>query len=353
MIFDSLNNACLEIILSLTVLAYIQCICSTRSDWTHNRLSRMDNNTGNFTSVMDNNTGNPISILKEESSIQTVLSVIFAVVIVLGIIGNTCTILVIKFKKDFQNATFTTISLLAFVDVVALCVRGILVVNFFLHYNWITDPVLFRVVFIVTFLTYACSCGNVVILARLRYKLLAFPIEGMKITSRNMIYQCLAVWIISIIIAVPYGFHMFLSLKMQGTRFTGIIETIVGILMLICTIVPIIVFHVIKIQKLKDNITRRRNTIRRMTKMIAVVCLVQIITVTQASVAIGYLTFADYSPTSDTVRSITQLLVILGHAINPVLFFYFNSCKRILMIFLPRKIVKAHSTISNIEERRI
>ena len=228
MIFDSLNNACLEIILSLSVFAYIQCICSTRSNWTHNRLSRMDNNTGNFTSIMDNNTenfasiwnnntgnftsvmdnnntGSLTSILKEESSVQTALSVIFAVVIVLGIIGNTCTILVIKFKKDFQNATFTTISLLAFVDVVALCVRGILVVNFFLHYNWITDPVLFRVVYIVTFLTYACSCGHVVILARLRYKLLAFPIEGMKITSRNMIYQCLAVWIISIIdLELPY-----------------------------------------------------------------------------------------------------------------------------------------------------
>ena len=136
---------------------------------------------------------------------------------------------------------------------------------------------------------------------------------------------------------------------MQGTRFTGIIETTVGILMLICTIVPIIVFHVLKIQKLKDNITRRRNTIRRMTKMIAVVCLVQIITVVQASVAIGYLTFADYSPTSDTVRSITQLLVILGHAINPVLFFYFNSCKRILITFLPRK--KRQSTQEHFKYR--
>ena len=306
---------------------------------THNKLSRMDNNTGNFT-----------SILKEESSILTALSVTFVVVIVLGIIGNTCTILPIKFKKDFQNATFTTISLLAFVDVVALCVRGIIVVNVFSRYKLISDFSLFRVVYIVTFLTFVCSCGHVVILARLRYKLLAFPIEGMIITSRNMIYQCFAVWIISIIIAVPYGFHMFLY---QDEQFAGIIETIVGILVLICTIVPIIVFHLLKIQKLKENITRRRSTIRRMTKMIAVVCIVQIITVTQASVAIVYLTFADYSATSNFVKYITQLLVILSHVANSILFFYFNSCKRIVMIFLPRTKVKAHKNISNIEERRI
>ena len=85
--------------------------------------------------------------------------------------------------------------------------------------------------------------------------------------------------------------------------------------------------------------------------MIAVVCLVQIITVVQASVAIGYLTFADYSPTSDTVRSITQLLVILGHAINPVLFFYFNSCKRILITFLPRKKTSKHTRAFQISRR--
>ena len=61
----------------------------------------------------DNSTENSLEFIHDTSfEIATV------VLMVVGIIGNLTTILVIKCREDFHNATYTTIALLAFVDLV-------------------------------------------------------------------------------------------------------------------------------------------------------------------------------------------------------------------------------------------
>ena len=47
-----------------------------------------------------------------------------------GFIGNITTIFFISFRESFHNATYTVIALLAFVDLLALCPRGLLVLTY-------------------------------------------------------------------------------------------------------------------------------------------------------------------------------------------------------------------------------
>ena len=275
----------------------------------------------------------PINIQATRTSktgINTVLMIIGALTILLGVIGNGVTIVIVRLRNEFHTATYTTIALLAFVDLVATCLRGLNVVNILHYLQWfysILSMKFIRGLSIVTFVTYVCSCVHVVILARLRYKLLAYPIQGMTISARNIVYQSLSAWGVSCMLGVLYGFSVFYMDSYQ----LGIVEIIIGIAVLLCTVVPIIVFHVLKIRKLRGGISPMSKTINSMNKMVLAICVAQIVTTMCVTIyvvlpfltAIARLYRVYYAITS-------QLLLLLIHTMNPLFFFYFTSCRRML-----------------------
>ena len=262
---------------------------------------------------------------QEESEFQTGMAAVCMVITTVGIVGNIITIAVIKSHNHFHNATYTSVALLAVVDLVALCLRGLFVI----FYSFLNIPYEhFKALLIGTYVTFVCSCSHVIILARLRYKLLAFPLEGMSITSRNMICQSVVVWIISTILGVPYGCHLYFN----SNPYYTIVETAIGIMLCIYTVVSIIAFHILKVRKLKENVTPRTETIRKMNKFIIAVCILQIVIIIPMTL---HQIIKDYV-VPDTVYLenfysylIPYTLLLLSHSLNPIVFFCFNSCQQI------------------------
>ena len=174
-----------------------------------------------------------------------------------------------------------------------------------------------------TFITLVCSCIHVVILARLRYKLLAFPLAGMSITPKSLVYQSTLAWVISGILGVPYGLSFFLT----DILYSGILNIIVVILLCLFTVIPIVTYHILKTRNIREGIMSRTNAVRSMNKMVVAICAVQIISTTSSGIGIisfyvfGYKLYLAWS---------VQILLLMNHVMNPILFFYFTSCHRVL-----------------------
>ena len=177
----------------------------------------------------------------DNTRLNAVLMSIAAFLIILGVVGNSGTIVVVKFREKFHSATFTAIALLALVDLFAVCLRGLNVVDFFYYLQGL-DKILSHKSLIglitTTFTTFVCSCAHVVILARLRYKLLAFPIEALTITAKNIVYQSLLAWGVSCILGIPYGLSLYYMDLNQGI----IVDIILGFAICLGTILPIVFF---------------------------------------------------------------------------------------------------------------
>ena len=264
----------------------------------------------------DDNTGVNISFM-----------VIFALLVFGGILGNSITIVIIKCKNSFHSATFITIALLAFVDLVAICLRTVVLVAYFYETKWQMLPFTIDVlhgVLIATFITFLCSCIHVVILARLRYKMLAFPLEAMNISHRSVIHQSIIAWSSSGILGIPYGLILFLVDQYHG----NIIEIILSTLLCICTVLPIVICHILKTRMIREGITQRTNTIRSMNKMMIAICVVQIVSTTSMAGTI----IVDFIIKHRTVYFylIVHLVLLISHVMNPILFFYFTYCRRVV-----------------------
>ena len=248
--------------------------------------------------------------------------VMSAIFICIGVIGNTTTIVTIRLSDRFHGATYTTIALLAFVDLVALCFHGIRVTYYFyfMHHGVLIFPVYFLYgCVIATFITLVCSSFHVVMLARLRYKLLTFPIQGMSIMPRHVACQSILTWTTSCILGIPYGI-MLISLNI----FLLLIpEIVIGVLVCTCTVLPVVTYHILKIQKIRENLIRRANTMRLMNRMIMLICVVQIL-----SRMAGPIYFIIYFSIGfdANIHLITQLLRLTSHAMaGPIYFIIYFS----------------------------
>ena len=64
--------------------------------------------------------------------------IVFTIVVGVGSVGNIITIAAIIFRESLHTATHTAIALLAFVDLVALCLRGFwtLVYTPYIYFNY-------------------------------------------------------------------------------------------------------------------------------------------------------------------------------------------------------------------------
>ena len=244
--------------------------------------------------------------------------VMSAIFICIGVIGNTATIVTIRLSGRFHGATYTTIGLLAFVDLVALCFHGIRVAYYFylMHYGELMLPVyLLYGCVIATLITLVCSSIHVVMLARLRYKLLAFPIQGMNITPRHVACQIILAWVASCILGIPYGI-MLISLNMF---LLWIPEIVIGVLVCTCTVLPVATYHILKIRKIRENLIRRANTMRLMNRIVILICVVQIL-----SRMAGPIYFILYFSIGfdANIHLITKLLRLTSHAMNPILLYF-------------------------------
>ena len=167
---------------------------------------RNESSFGNFTSM---------ETVPDYTAVNVAFMVFFSVLLLVGVVGNTATMVVIRLREDLHTATYTAIGLLAFVDLIAVCFRGILLVDLFniFQQNWrlVLSLDSRNVLLTATFILLVCSSIHVVLLARLRYKLLTFPLQGMSIMPRHIVYQSILAWSVSGILGIPYGFSFSLD----------------------------------------------------------------------------------------------------------------------------------------------
>ena len=106
------------------------------------------------------------------TGLNVALMIIGTLITLLGLIGNSVTIVIVRLCSEFHTATYTTIGLLASVDLVATCLRVPNALDILYYLQWFnsllsTKPT--QGLYIGTFITYVCTCVHAVILARLRY----------------------------------------------------------------------------------------------------------------------------------------------------------------------------------------
>ena len=143
-------------------------------------------------------------------------------------------------------------------------------------------------------------------------------------------------WGLSCILGVPYGFSVFNTDDYQGR----IIDFVLGHAICFSTVVPIVVFHVLKIRKLRGGISPMNRTIHSMNKMVLAICAVQIV----STLSVAF--FSALSITDIAIRNfsmylyygfISQILILVGHAMKPIFFFYFTSCRRVRGAYRQRR----------------
>ena len=254
------------------------------------------------------------------TGLNVAFMVVSAVLLCVGVFGNISTMIIIRLREEFHSTTYTAIGLLAFVDFVAVCLRGIYLVDVF-HYaqkvlKLILSANLFNGIIIANFVTFVCSCIHVVILMRLRYQLIAFPIEGISIKQKSLVYQSILAWSVSCILGIPYGLLFLLDS----------FEIILSILVCLCTVIPIVTYHFLKIRSVRKRITPRNNIVRSMNKMVVAICVVQILSTASFNI-FSVLNFVIELNIYHTWT--VQLLFLMNHVMNPIMFFYFTSCRRI------------------------
>ena len=106
-----------------------------------------------------------------------------------------------------------------------------------------------------------------------------------------------------------------------------IVEIVTPIFSCLCTILPIVTYHILKIRKIRGGITQRANTVRSMNKMVMAISAVQILSTT--SPAIEVILFIAFDFLSIYLDWTVQLLLLMNHVMNSIFFFYFTMlCRR-------------------------
>ena len=137
-----------------------------------------------------------------------------------------------------------------------------------------------------------------------------------------MVNQSIVAWCLSSIVGVFYGLNIFFN----DLYHSSIVEIFSGVLLCLSTVLPIVGFHFLKIRKLREGVTERRDTIKAMNRMVFAICIVQMLSTT-SSAMLTILFFETKINTAILVWTLT-VVVLLNHAANPMLFFFFNLYKK-------------------------
>ena len=284
----------------------------------------MDNVTAFTKEYIVNNSSNDTSYEDGEIINSITIFVVGCFLFIFGVVGNITTAFVIFCDRKLHNATYTVIALLAITDLLAICARfatfmmsvQMLNLDFIIAYG---NPFL-----IGNFVTLNSSNFVIVILARLRYRLLVFPLHTANITTRRVEIQCILAWVASLILAIPYGCNLILN---QDETASYIVEFIWTFYLYLSTIIPIMTYHCLKVRNIRGTMASSQNITNKMATMVAVILSLQVLSL--LPLFVGHLIILIYMDLG--MGSIVQCGMLLNHTINPVVFFMFaklNNCMR-------------------------
>ena len=264
------------------------------------------------------------------------------VMLTFGFFGNGATTFIIIVKKDLHNITFATICAIALSDFF-YCFCGVLWGFFYYAYM---DPNDFRVLqacvseffnkYLKTFLAFMItsaytSCGLfIAVLSILRYIIIVHPFRSHTIlTKKVIIVTFVSVYGVSIVYAILQSTKV-----IENSKISRPIDTVLSYLI---PLIVMIVFHTLKLSKLKKS--KFQNTRKKARKMELVVILVVmsylLLLLPWHIVSIGY-EFGILKPSYSVVTA-SALLLQLNNCINPVFYAFLSPLVRKNLCFCFRR----------------
>ncbi|XP_062601607.1 melanopsin-A-like [Saccostrea cucullata] len=216
-------------------------------------------------------------------------SVVTLLVFLLGIIGNTAVIVIMKRKRLFRKTSHMCILILAINDSWSLLCN--ITREFVLYPNLdyfrlkfgFFEP--FCVIFFVLFYTpYLCSSINIVFMAYERYILVTNPLEYMKThTTKRAVFRALIAFITFLIINTSYAIVMSETSKCPDYLFYSEYYAFISVPFIVLSSVLLLLFHCLKIVKLSKlqilgtKHLRNAQSHWRMTKIVYVIVIIYIL----------------------------------------------------------------------------
>ena len=282
-------------------------------------------------------------ILKDDNSEQkyeapkTAYLVIGSVLALIGLVGNFVSCVLIGCRRQLRSPTFVSFACLAFVDFFAIIVRYNVLWFHYMTVHVDNLTVFMGIYFAIGFVTLHCSCGHIILIASIRYLLVSRPLYGIVLSPQRILWYSCAIWIISCVLGVGYGFYQILL--PQGYTIHAV-EIVIGIYLLLGTIIPIVCLHVKKVRKLQRALSNTRVSSRRMSFILMLITSVHVISIAPSVIEnIMFLTSSYLHGDVETVLEdleyfIQVCLLLLSHGVNPIIFFVLSKSgkKHIKMI---------------------
>ena len=256
-----------------------------------------------------------------------------SVLLVGGIVGNSLTAHFIRKHSDLHAPTFVLIACLACTDVIAIVFRYLTLIYDLQLYSKSKEATNF--ILICALATLHCSNMHIVILARLRYKLIVFPLQTTGIDFKTIFRSSFLAWVISFIIALCFEVPMSIE-NSDGEfaidpRIQNIISVSSGFYLLLSTLIPILWFHIYKVKALRNNHSvpfGSHDVTGKMSVMVTFILAFQVIAIVPL-VTTNVCSYLDFElHTLYVFANISHCSLLLNHSINPVLFFYFSKFRR-------------------------
>ena len=179
----------------------------------------------------------------------------------IGLTANISSCFMIGCHSRFRTPTLVSFACLAFADAIAILVRYS--VLFFhtlsVHFSDSSKYVI-GIFLTLGFVSLHSSCGHIVLVAFLRYRIVSRPLYGFLLRPEKILRYSLIVWIYSCALGVGYGLYLF---YLPPGPELHIVEFCVGVYLLTGTIVPIVILQVRKVKKLKVALSKTRRVFEK------------------------------------------------------------------------------------------
>ena len=266
--------------------------------------------------------------------------VVYSIIFIFGVIGNSVVIYILSTKERFQRkATFTSINLLAISDVLALTCSYVSDIAYGFDPERIMKYITglgVNIVDSLSYLPFLLSLYSVVMLALVRYKVVAYPLVISKLKSPKfliIVYLIITAICFTLLLAIalvspetlPEDFH-------YNENPTYILNPA-----LLFTIAVLFILHALKVYRLRQSLSARtyniKSSIRRMN--IAIYIIMCLFIISQLPIIIcdvleimkrnGIdLTLSDNS--FIVLVSVGSVFYLINHAINPYIYFVSYYC---------------------------
>ncbi|XP_062598491.1 melanocortin receptor 4-like [Saccostrea cucullata] len=262
---------------------------------------------------------------------------IATVLLIIGLTGNSFTIIFVFVRRNLHTPTYTAIACLGIADLLASCSRFVFHLdNHFYFFNY-TEASLYGI--ITAFFLNAANF-HVVLFAYLRCALISSPLQSTGITYRKVLKISIVIWVLSCVVASAYGTVMIFEINgivsIDDSAFT---EIFFWSYIYFLPFLLIIYFHVTKIRKMrqhKSEMTRRQcyaHMSESMSFMFIIIITIFVISSTPSvvHVIIFYICRKENSTSVFCIRypfalghSISYLCIMLNNCINPIIYFMFS-----------------------------